>query len=477
MTKILRALALASACACSVNAQVIFPGGSGATIGSYTVATLPATSTVGTLAIVTDASTAGSCTAGGGTALSLCRWSGAAWTTVGGSGGSGTVINTYLVSTLPASPTTNTLAVVTDSSPTGSCTAGGGSGHALCQYTGSAWVTVAPVSVGSGTAGQVAGYSATGNVIAGETIVNDTNVTAAISGGNFTIGWSGTLAKARLLTTVVYADQSNTWSAGTQNFSSAAHTLPAVTVAASGSLPAMCTAGEIAFVTGATAGQNIYECGSTNTWTQQLNSGGGGSPISGATTNALVTAASSTTIQTPSAAATMDSSGNISTAGGIITGVGSSVAGHEAYGAGTAFTAPTSSVGFQAPSSVTTKFMMTLPGRSDNRVHAQYRNHRSQRHQFCSPKRNRECVFNHELRNDHPKFGDAFGHRPHKRDWRAHLESEHHGLRDKPSGRCDRMDSLSVGVKWDIDACGQYGGHGPSSCISRNGHFWPGPNV
>lgn len=44
-------------------------------------------------------------------------------------------------------------------------------------------------------------------------------------------------------------------------------------------LPAKCTVGQLFFKTNATAGQNIYECASTNTWTQQLNSGGGsGSP-------------------------------------------------------------------------------------------------------------------------------------------------------------------------------------------------------
>jgi len=57
----------------------------------------------------------------------------------------------------------------------------------------------------------------------------------------------------------------------------------------------------------------------------------------------------------------MDSSGNISTPGSMTTGVGSGVGGYMAYTQGTATTAPTSSVGFMAPASVTTKFMMTLP--------------------------------------------------------------------------------------------------------------------
>jgi hypothetical protein len=57
----------------------------------------------------------------------------------------------------------------------------------------------------------------------------------------------------------------------------------------------------------------------------------------------------------------MDSSGNISTPGSVTAGAGGSVAGYSAYGAGTATTAPTASVGFMAPTSVTTKFMMKLP--------------------------------------------------------------------------------------------------------------------
>jgi hypothetical protein len=57
-------------------------------LGSYTVATLPsAASWSGYVAVVTDASTAGSCTSGGGSALALCRSSGSAWATLGGSSG------------------------------------------------------------------------------------------------------------------------------------------------------------------------------------------------------------------------------------------------------------------------------------------------------------------------------------------------------------------------------------------------------
>jgi hypothetical protein len=42
------------------------------------------------------------------------------------------------------------------------------------------------------------------------------------------------------------------------------------------SLPATCTVGDLYFKSDATAGQNIYECQSTNTWTQQSGAGGSG---------------------------------------------------------------------------------------------------------------------------------------------------------------------------------------------------------
>lgn len=41
-------------------------------------------------------------------------------------------------------------------------------------------------------------------------------------------------------------------------------------------LPATCSVGQVAFITNATPGQNQYNCTSTNTWTQNLNSGAGG---------------------------------------------------------------------------------------------------------------------------------------------------------------------------------------------------------
>lgn len=58
------------------------------------------------------------------------------------------------------------------------------------------------------------------------------------------------------------------------DMSGAAHTQPALKGTIAGK-PATCTQGEVYFATDATAGQNWFFCTATNTWTQQLNSGGG----------------------------------------------------------------------------------------------------------------------------------------------------------------------------------------------------------
>lgn len=83
--------------------------------------------------------------------------------------------------------------------------------------------------------------------------------------------------------TVVQTNKSNTYTTGTQNFSAAVHTVPTIVVASVGALPASgCVIGELAVVSSATAGQQIYENSTAGscTWTQQLaGSGGGGGVI------------------------------------------------------------------------------------------------------------------------------------------------------------------------------------------------------
>lgn len=56
--------------------------------------------------------------------------------------------------------------------------------------------------------------------------VNDTNVSASITGGVLTMGWIGTLAKARIIGTAVYNDQANLYGAFSQDFTSATLKVP-----------------------------------------------------------------------------------------------------------------------------------------------------------------------------------------------------------------------------------------------------------
>lgn len=96
--------------------------------------------------------------------------------------------------------------------------------------------------------------------------------------GHFQLTLSGTATEGLLPATTMFTDQDFTFGAHIANFNAASHAFPvrAGTVAA---IPATCTftAGsrmEAYLATDATAGQNWYFCTATNTWTQQLNTGG-----------------------------------------------------------------------------------------------------------------------------------------------------------------------------------------------------------
>ena len=175
-----------------VGSLCISPSGSAA-IPSYIVSGLPGSATVGTLAIVTDALTAGSCTSGLGSALSLCRWTGSAWATVGGSGGTGTLFNVYLVSGLPASPANGLFALVTDANPAGSCTVGSGTGKSICFSAGGAWVPVGAVIDGAAiTTGTInAARIPTLNQNTTGTAANVTGTVATANGGTGSTGLTG----------------------------------------------------------------------------------------------------------------------------------------------------------------------------------------------------------------------------------------------------------------------------------------------
>ena len=67
---------------------------------------------------------------------------------------------------------------------------------------------------GTATAGQLPSTAV-------NSVVNDTNVTGSISAQALTLGWTGTLAKARQNSATVYNDAGNTFSTGAQDFGSA----------------------------------------------------------------------------------------------------------------------------------------------------------------------------------------------------------------------------------------------------------------
>ncbi len=80
--------------------------------------------------------------------------------------------------------------------------------------------------------------------------------------------------------TLVQTNQSNAYTAGTQDFSGAQHVLPMPT-GLKGSMSSNCSVGEQYFATDATAGQNVYSCTAMNTWTQNAGSSGGGTVTTG----------------------------------------------------------------------------------------------------------------------------------------------------------------------------------------------------
>jgi hypothetical protein len=84
----------------------------------------------------------------------------------------------------------------------------------------------------------------------------------------------GTASAAQLPATAMQTNQGNTATAGTQDFSQAAHTLPMKSGSTS-AMPSACSVGEAYFATDATAGANLYGCTAANTWSQQA--GGGAS--------------------------------------------------------------------------------------------------------------------------------------------------------------------------------------------------------
>jgi hypothetical protein len=81
---------------------------------------------------------------------------------------------------------------------------------------------------------------------------------------------SGTASASQLPGVAMRTDQGNAVTAGTQDFSNAAHTLP-MKSGTTAMLPPLCTPGETYFATDATAGGNVYGCTAPNVWLAQGN--------------------------------------------------------------------------------------------------------------------------------------------------------------------------------------------------------------
>jgi hypothetical protein len=99
-----------------------------------------------------------------------------------------------------------------------------------------------------------------GHALSSNVVVSATDIT------------TGTLPDAQHSSNVPLKNATDVWT-GRQDATGAASTAPAKTGT---SLPGTCVVGDLYFKSDAAAGQNIYECQATNTWTQQT--GGGGTP-------------------------------------------------------------------------------------------------------------------------------------------------------------------------------------------------------
>ena len=130
--------------------------------------------------------------------------------------------------------------------------------------------------------------SQTGNSPSGSvsTVFGRTGAVTAQTGDYTYSQIGGSVSAAQLPTTAMQTGQSNTVTAGTQDFTQAAHTLPSKS-GTTAARPSTCSVGESYFATDAAAGQNLLGCTATNVWSQQA--GGGGS-------SAVAVQASGTTV-------------------------------------------------------------------------------------------------------------------------------------------------------------------------------------
>lgn len=218
---------------------------------------------------------------------------GAVWLGAHDFGGATIEIDNGTVAQLPAASTAGRIAVVTDGASDTDCTSGGGSTVNLCIDSGTAWVIAGDGTSASGADAVSVDSSAvvdpnfvstgdidfvntsntiTANINTGSIVNADINASAAIdiSKTALVAGTNITLSTNTLNVDDAFLLNNGDTATGTYDFGGATFEIPNST-----SLPGTCTVGQIYMDTDASTGQRIYACESTNTWALQGGSGAG----------------------------------------------------------------------------------------------------------------------------------------------------------------------------------------------------------
>ncbi|MBI2679371.1 MAG: hypothetical protein HYX28_11375, partial [Candidatus Koribacter versatilis] len=156
--------------------------------------------------------------------------------------------------------------------------------------------------------GNISGNAATATLAADSSLLGGSAPAAyeKVANKNAASGYAGLdatsrIAKAQAPSTTVYTDQSNTYSAGVQDFSAAANTLPIRAVAV---LPATCTAEkEMVILTGGAQYQQTFLCDTAGTGWDKVGAGPGTGSVTSVATGSGLTGGPITTSGTISIAA------------------------------------------------------------------------------------------------------------------------------------------------------------------------------